>query len=375
MDVPRASTSVGPAQWIGRFFFVALCAGAAVIAVFAVLHVVRTDQTVARKVGARIPVETKPAKVMAIEETIGASGGLRPNDLVAVTARLGQRVMRVPVDIGAIVAEGEVMLELDDRLLKATVRTAEQAVNLADVSRTNAELALNRYQTLFDRKMGSSADLELARAALARAEQDRATAAQALTQAQVDLENSVVHAPVGCIVLDRTVNPGENTQIGQALFRLGTLDSVLMAAEVAQEKIGSIVLGLPAEIGFDAFPGELFRGEVVKIDPNTNPATHAFTAFIRIANPGLRLKPGLSGFTRIQRKKTALCIPSIAVMNPVGDHATVFVVEDGLRAQLRELRTGIVGGGMTEVLSGVQEGEAVVTVGQLGLNDHDLVPK
>jgi RND family efflux transporter MFP subunit len=171
------------------------------------------------------------------------------------------------------------------------------------------------------------------------------------------------------------VNPGENTQIGQPLFRLGTLENVLMMAEVAQEKVGSVTIGLRAEVGFDAFPGEIFRGEVVKIDPNTNPATHAFPAFIRIANPGLRLKPGLTGFTRIQRKKTTLAVPSIAVLNPVGDHASVFIVDAGDRARQREIRTGVVGGGMVEVLAGVEEGEKVVTVGQLGLKEYDLVPK
>lgn len=375
MEAPRTSSLASAGQWIGRFFLIAILAAAVALAIFAVLHVVRTDQTVARKVGARIPVETAVVKVATIEEVIGASGGLRPNDLISLTARLGQKVLRVPVDVGQVVKQDDVLLELDDRLLKATVRSAEQAVNLTDITRANAAAQLQRFQTLFDRKMAASADLEAARAALAKAEQDRAAAAQALAQAQVDLENAVVKAPAACIVLDRTVNPGESTQIGQPIFRLGTLDNVLMMAEVAQEKIGSVTLGLHGEVGFNAYPGEIFQGEVVKIDPNTNPATHTFPAFLRIANPGWRLKPGLTGFARIQRKKTTLSVPSVAVLNPIGDRASVFVVDADSRARQREVRTGASGGGLTEVLAGLQEGDRVVTVGQLGLKEYDLVPR
>src|SRR5438132_1139368 len=117
------------------------------------------------------------------------------------------------------------------------------------VARDHAEQQLRRMEKLFEQKMGSAIDVEEAKAALAKAKQDEATAAQMLVQVQIDLENSVVRAPVNCSVLDRSVNPGESAQVGQPIFRLGTLDSVLMVAEVAVEKVGSVAPGLEGETG------------------------------------------------------------------------------------------------------------------------------
>ena len=71
------------------------------------------------------------------------------------------------------------------------------------------------------------------------------------------------------------------------------------------------------------------KAKVVKIDPNIDPVTRTFTAYVEIKNQDFRLKPGLSGFARIRRSaKDVLAVPSIAIMNPSGEQASVFVVDD-----------------------------------------------
>src|SRR5439155_3476508 len=165
------------------------------------------------------------------------------------------------------------------------------------------------------------------------------------------------------IVLERLVNPDEFTRPDQAVMKLGIINTVLMAAKVTEEKIHSMQLGLSAEITFPAFPAETFQGKVFKIDPNTDPVTRTFTSYIEINNSGFRLKPGLSGFARIHRTaKDVLAVPSVAVINPSGDQASVFVVNGDGRADLRKVRLGVVVNAMTEVTGGLKEGEKVVTV-------------
>jgi len=157
-------------------------------------------------------------------------------------------------------------------------------------------------------------------------------------------------------------------------MKLGAIDTVLMAAKITEEKIHSAQLGLPAEVTFPAFPSETFQGKVFKIDPNIDPVTRTFTAYIQINNRDRRLKPGLSGFAHIQRTaKDVTAVPSIAIMNPSGDQASVFVVDRSGRAALRKVTLGIVVNAMTEVTSGLNEGEKVVTVGQLYLKENDKV--
>ena len=96
--------------------------------------------------------------------------------------------------------------------------------------------------------------------------------------------------------------------------------------------------------------------------------------FSMFVQDDFRLKPGLSGFARIRRSaKDVLAVPSIAIMNPSGEQASVFVVNSDSHATLRKIRPGIVVDAMTVVQEGLKEGEKVVTVGQLYLNNNDKV--
>jgi Cu(I)/Ag(I) efflux system membrane fusion protein len=209
---------------------------------------------------------------------------------------------------------------------------------------------------------------------LADAKEALAKATLSLRQAEIDLEHVKMLSPLDGIVLERLVNPGENTHRDQVVMKIGSLNNVLLAAKISEDKMHSVQLGLVAEASFPAFPGEVFQGKVVKIDPNIDPVTRTFTTYVEIKNEDFRLKPGLSGFARIRRSaKDVLAVPSIAILNPSGEQASVFVVNDQGHANLRKIRPGIVVDAMTEVREGLKEGEKVVTVGQMYLNNDDKV--
>ena len=83
--------------------------------------------------------------------------------------------------------------------------------------------------------------------------------------------------------------------------------------------------------------------------------------------------PGLTGFARLKHSRRALAVPSTAVLNPVGDHASVFVIDPQRRAHQRSVRLGVVSGALTEILSGLQEGDQIAVTGQLYLLENDEV--
>jgi multidrug efflux pump subunit AcrA (membrane-fusion protein) len=96
--------------------------------------------------------------------------------------------------------------------------------------------------------------------------------------------------------------------------------------------------------------------------------------YTNVANPGLKLKPGLTAFTRFKRQHEALAVPSVSLINPTGiQESTVFVLEHGSIARLRKVRVGVVAEGMTEIRSGLTAGEQVIVVGQIALRDGDQV--
>ncbi|MBA3273244.1 MAG: efflux RND transporter periplasmic adaptor subunit [Chthoniobacterales bacterium] len=339
-----------------------------------VTKVIKTDSAKARALGQPIPVQTVPARVQMLGEVIGGSGSVEQGNTVVLTGQLDAQVLEVPVKLGDVVKKGQVLARWDDRLIQAALQANRESVASNTSKIRDLTRQLSRYEALAKKKMGSPVDVEKSRIALGDAREVLAKATLALRQSEVDLEQTNLVSPIDGIVLERLVNPGEITHRGQILLKIGSLETVLMAAKVTEEKLHSVEQGLPAETSFPAFPNEAFQGKVLKIDPNIDVVTRTFTTYIEIDNPDLRLKPGLSGFTRIRRGgKNALAIPSIAITNPSGEEAFVFVAGDDGHARLRKVHTGAVVNALTEITSGLAEGENVVTVGQLYLKDNDKI--
>jgi len=350
------------AAWEKRYeLIVGLILGIVVLVALGrlVIYLVHSDGTKARLAGLPIPVQILPASFRQLHESIGASGTIEPSTYAVITAKVSGRVLDVPVDLGSLVKPGALLVSIDDTIYKARLKAATEAYD-------HASNQLDRLERLFDDHLATLAEVEIARAA-------KAEASQALIFAQISLANTQVRSPADALVLQRVANPGQFTKVDEVLFELGIIEPVVMAAAVGEDKSGSVYLGMPATVGMDAFPGESFTGEVVKIGAEVSPVTHTFNAYIKLANNDQRLKPGLTGYVRLASTRRALTVPSVALMNPVGDRVSAFVVDKNHKVHLREVRRGVISDGFTELLWGISEGEQVVTVGQLQLRDNDNV--
>ena len=374
LSTRRQKFAVPPPKRSHWIVFLVVCCLLGLLVFKTVLHLISTDTKKARIVHAPSPVETVPVRRQTLEEVIGGSGTVQQFNTVLLTTQIPARVLAVPVWIGDIVKKGDLLVRWDDRLIRATLDANRQFVETSNIKIKNETRQVERYTDLAKQHMGTPLDLEKAQTALADAYEQLAKATMGLREAEIALERVQMRAPIQGIVLERLVNPDEITHNDQIVMKLGAIDTVLMAAKITEEKIHSVQLGLPAEVTFPAFPAETFQGKVFKIDPNTDPVTRTFTAYVQINNRDYRLKPGLSGFAHIHRAaKDVTAVPSVAIMNPSGDQASVFVVDRSGRATLRKVSLGIVANAMTEVTSGLNEGEKVVTVGQLYLNENDKV--
>ncbi|MBI5197045.1 MAG: efflux RND transporter periplasmic adaptor subunit [Nitrospirae bacterium] len=402
-----------------------------------VSHSVRTNPPVARAVDAGIPVRVVPAEVKVLTDVVGAGGEVEPLSYVKLTARLNERIEEVATDVGKIVKADQKLIRFDTMLLitavvsardnvaktrtamknsrlrleritdslQAAVNTARDNVIKAETALENGRLHLSRIKTLYEQGLVAKADVEEAqlqhetagaqhsdailqlikaedhaKADVEEAQLQHETAkaqhSEALHQqgeAQRSLDASTVKAPVSGMVTERFVNPGETPKMDAPLLTLGRLDSALLAARVAEEKIASVHMGQSAEIDFSAFPGQTLRGTVWKIDPNIDGKTKTFIAYIKLKNEDLRLKPGMTGFARIRNQRSTVAVPSVAVINPVKDQPMLFVVDKNNIARLKRVQIGVIAEGMTEVISGVKEKDLVVSVGQLKLRDNDRV--
>ena len=337
-------------------------------------HLKHTSSTVARKLGTPLPVRVAVAKQTNLTHMIGASGEVQPIANLDLTAALSARVDKVTVDLGDLVAPKQELLRFDRDLLLAALTASQSALDQAIGDQQRAAQYLRRIAAIYHQALLPKIDVEKAQAAVDAANTKYSQAREQLVRARKELQDAALTSPVSAIVMERLINDGETPRASQKVFTLGRIDQVLVVSNIAEERIEDITLGQAAIVTLMAFPNDEFAGTVVKVKPVTDPKTRTFLVYTKVANPGLKLKPGLTAFTRFKRQHDALAVPSVSLINPTGiQESSVFVLENGSTAKLRRVRVGVVAEGMTEIRSGLTAGEQVIVVGQIALRDGDQV--
>ena len=337
-------------------------------------HLMHTSSTVARKLGTPLPVRVATAKQTTLTQTIGASGEVQPIAMLDLTASMSARIDTVAVDLGDLVAPKQELLRFDRELLQAALTAAQTALDQAIGDQQRAAQYLRRITAIYQQGLLPRVDVEKAQAAVDEANTRYSLVREQLVRARKALQDAALLSPVAGIVMERLLNDGEMPRASQKVLTIGRIDQVLVVSNIAEERIEDISISQAASVTLVAFPNEEFAGTVVKVKPVTDPKTRTFLVYTKVANPGLKLKPGLTAFTRFKRQHESLAVPSVALINPTGiQESTVFVLENGSMARLKKVRVGVVAEGMTEIRSGLSAGEQVVVVGQVALRDGDQV--
>lgn len=173
------------------------------------------------------------------------------------------------------------------------------------------------------------------------------------------------YAPASGVVSKISVHPGAAVSAGMPLLEITDLSKVWVTAEVMESQANWIAAGRPVEISVDSLPGEVFEGTVDYLAPAVNAGTRTHPVRIVLANPGLKLKPGMFAKVTLYggRGEEAVLVPSEAVIT-TGKRSLVLVAQGEGRFQPVEVTTGMQSDGRTAVLKGLSGGEQVVTSGQ-----------
>ncbi|HEY6722044.1 MAG TPA: efflux RND transporter periplasmic adaptor subunit [Burkholderiales bacterium] len=236
----------------------------------------------------------------------------------------------------------------------------------------NAELAEVNYER--DRKQ-----LEFQGVSQAVVDTDAANLKNAKAQVaeqQALVNKKLVRAPFEGRLGIRAVDLGQYVNAGTKLVTLQALESVYVDFNAPQKSLGKVALKQKIVLKADAFPGQEFVGEISSIDPKVDPATRNVQVRATVRNPKHSLLPGMFATVVIASggPQRFLTLPQTAVSyNPYGD--TVFVVEESkgkdekvaLIAQQKFVTTGETRGDQVAILSGIKEGDTVVTAGQIKL--------
>jgi membrane fusion protein (multidrug efflux system) len=263
---------------------------------------------------------------------------------------------------GQEVQEGAPLVQLNNESDLARLQSLAAAADLAE-----ANFERNKKQLEFQAVSQAVVDTDAANLKSAKA---HVAAQRAL------VNKKLVRAPFAGRLGIRAVDVGQYVTAGVKLVTLQALDPCTSTSTRPAKGTRRIALKQKITLTTDAFPGQVFTGEVSSIDPKVDPATPTYQVRATVRNPKRSLLPGMFATVVIASggPQRFLTLPQTAVSyNPFGD--TVFVVEESkgkddkvaLVAQQKFITTGEARGDQVAILSGIKEGDTVVTAGQIKL--------
>jgi cobalt-zinc-cadmium efflux system membrane fusion protein len=294
------------------------------------------------------------------------------------------RITNVTAQVGDRVTQGQVLAELDN--LEASDLITQSSSANAELQRLKAQLSAQTNQADRNRRLleigaASTKDYETSLAEQ-RATEENIRAQESvvaglvsrlrrfgIAEAAVGTEViTTIQAPFAGVVTHVEVAPGEVVDSGHDLFVVADLSRVWVQAEVYEKDLGSVRLDQFASITLDTYPGERFEGKVTYISDMLDPNTRTARVRCEVPNRDARLK--LDMFATIQLPTTfsrmTIAVPMSAVQQVEGRNI-VFIRREQTKFEMREVTTGRPVNDVVEIVSGLRNGEAVVTEGSFHL--------
>lgn len=327
-----------------------------------------------------VAVSAERAKLESRSDTLTAVGSIQAVNGVDVAAELDGVVREILFSSGQMVKKGQALVRLD-------TETEAADVALYEATLANARKDYERTAKLVETQYAS-------RAALDRAVAARDQAMAQLARARASLEKKTIRAPFSGRLGIRQINLGQYLSRGDAVVTLQAVDPIYATFPVPEQAIARIRTGQGVVVNVDTAPGTRFEGKITSIDAKVDEGTRNVTVQATLPNPDGLLTPGAFANVTVMSNDTTevVVVPATAVSYSLyGD--SVFVLKpapkkqapagganaetgDGGQsagpvyvAERRAVKTGETQSGHAAILSGVQEGELVVTAGQLKLSD------
>ena len=270
----------------------------------------------------------------------------------------------------------------DIQAMEAQVQQAEASLRLAQTQaatktwQKDIELARSQVETAHAGLMSAEA-LENAKswqAEITSAKTARTQAEVALRLAQKRFKDATIHAPISGIVSKRHLDLGGMAVPTAPLFEIVNIDTVKASVDVIETQLSELQLNQQATIEIDGIETPM-SGSIVFISPTLEVMRRTAKVEILIDNPEGTIKPGMFAKVTVPVKvhTNAIIISRTSLIGDTNAKSqNVFVVENGV-SQRRPVEVGLLRGGEAEVISGINEGEAIVTAGQHSLKDGESV--
>lgn len=334
---------------------------------------------------------TEPVKRGTIDKSVLASGSVRAIQRTEVGAQVSGKIQKLNAELGQAVKKGQLIAEIDSEPQQNALNSAQAEwlayqtqLNAKQVALSVAESSYQRLAKLYTQKSTSLNELDNARNTLALAkanlEESKAKiqlAEIAVNTAKTNLSYTKIIAPIDGVIVSVPVSEGQTVNANQAsptIVQVADLSQVLIKFEIAEGDIAQVKVDQAVSFNTLAEPNRRYRTEIQSLDPaltkltdnnyveqSANNEAVYYYANAQVANPDQSLRIGMTvqGKITIFEKHNVLLVPNSAIKKRQGK-SVVDVLENGKSVE-RNIEIGISDGQSSEVLSGLNEGEQVIT--------------
>ena len=355
--------------------------------------------------GSEIQYKTAPVIRADILSTIQATGTLNPVETVDVGTQISGTIKELYFDYNSVVKQGQLIALMDSETQAADVAQNEASLASAKADVVNAKAGLDvaaknlaRTQELAKRDLIAKADVDAdmstwlkAKANLDAAAAKAAQVEAALRKSRINLNYTKIYSPVDGVVVAKNVEEGQTVAASYQTPSIAEIarDLTQMQVEVNVDEadIGGVHEGQEAVFSVDAYPNKNFSGKVtqVRLSPHSSDNVVTYTVIVKLNNPDGKLLPGMTANVSLilESRKDVLTVPNSAfrfkpseggapagmgMPGPGGPRqniaetaAPAVYTLDKKKPVRTEVKRGLTDGNRTEILSGIGEGENVIT--------------
>lgn len=340
-----------------------------IVAVLAVIGYVLTKNKEENKAktdivatkNAAVSVKTTQVKTEAVSLDFLANGNFEPIQELTFSAEKSGKVISVLVKEGDYVNVGQTLVIVRSDVVNVNAQTAKASYD-------NAKADYARYENAFKTGGVTKQQLDQAKLALTNAGSN-------LTQANINVGDTKVKAPIKGFINKKYIEPGSilTGMPASAMFDIVNVSKLKLKVTANESQVASLKIGNPVNVTASVFPDKTFTGKITFIAAKADESLN-FAVEIEIANSSdNNLKAGMYGTANFasKQKQELKVVPRNAFVGSVSSNQ-VFVVENG-KAKLKKVVAGRILGEQVEIVDGLADGEAVITTGQINLQDGSSV--
>lgn len=302
------------------------------------------------------------------QPTVDAVGSVRAVAGIEVANEVAGVVRRIAFESGARVAQGALLVQLDDAADQAELDGLLAEEKLAAIN-------LRREEAIAKQKLGSASDLDTARTKLEQAQ-------ARVAQKREVIAKKAIRAPFAGELGIRRVDPGQYVAAGTALVSLVALDPIHVDFNVPEQEIGNVRPGQAVQVMVPSY-ADGFTGSVAAIDARIDEKTRNVRVRATLPNPDRRLRPGMFANVKVllPAPPEYATLPRTALTYSLYGDFVYLVEQDGnddqgqpkLKAVQRFVKAGATRGNEVAILDGVQPGEEVIVTGQFKLHNNAAI--